>query len=172
MRSKKFSGCFSKLNCCDANSKTLAISQKNIKQTPREKCPNTEFFLVRIFLYSVQIQENTDKKKLRIWTLFKQWDATCGRILHEIALEKSAIKFSKIFSEVGICHSVICILFWTHSSDVYLPFTVWNVSKQGVFSGPYFPAFGLNTERSVVSLCIQSECRKICTRKNSVFGYF
>ena len=23
----------------------------------REKCPNTEFFLVRIFLYSVQIQE-------------------------------------------------------------------------------------------------------------------
>ena len=31
----------------------------------REKCPNTEFFLVRI-------QENTDQKKLRIWTLFKQ----------------------------------------------------------------------------------------------------
>ena len=40
----------------------------------REKCPNTEFFLVRIFLYSVQIQENTDQKKLRIhiWTLFTQ----------------------------------------------------------------------------------------------------
>ena len=31
----------------------------------REKCPNTEFFLVRIFLYS-------DQKKLRIWTLFAQ----------------------------------------------------------------------------------------------------
>ena len=31
-----------------------------------EKCPNTEFFLVRIFLYS-------DRKKLRIWTLFTQW---------------------------------------------------------------------------------------------------
>ena len=28
----------------------------------REKCPNTEFFLVRIFLYSVWIQENTDQK--------------------------------------------------------------------------------------------------------------
>ena len=37
--------------------------------------------------------------------------------------------------------------------------TVWNVSKYGVFSGPYFPAFGLNTE-------------KIRTRKNSVFGLF
>ena len=31
----------------------------------RKKCPNTEFFLIRI-------QENTDKKKLRIWTLFTQ----------------------------------------------------------------------------------------------------
>ena len=28
-----------------------------------------EIFLVRIFLYSVRIQENTDQKKLRIWTL-------------------------------------------------------------------------------------------------------
>ena len=45
----------------------------------REKCPNTEFFLVRIFCirpeygdlwskspYSVRIQENTDQKKLGI----------------------------------------------------------------------------------------------------------
>ena len=30
-----------------------------------EKCPNTEFFLVRIFPHS-------DQKKLRIWTLFTQ----------------------------------------------------------------------------------------------------
>ena len=28
----------------------------------REMCPNTELFLVRIFLYSVRIQENTDQK--------------------------------------------------------------------------------------------------------------
>ena len=31
----------------------------------RENCPNTEFFLVRI-------QENTDQKKICIWTLFMQ----------------------------------------------------------------------------------------------------
>ena len=37
--------------------------------TLRENCPKTEFFLVRIFLYSVRIQENTDQKKLRIWTV-------------------------------------------------------------------------------------------------------
>ena len=41
-----------------------------------KNCPNTEFFLVRIFLYSVRIQENTNQKKLRIWTLFTQ----CVRI--------------------------------------------------------------------------------------------
>ena len=51
-----------------------------------KKWPNTEFFLVRIFphsdwiqrdtsisLYSARMQENTDQKNLRIWTLFMQW---------------------------------------------------------------------------------------------------
>ena len=30
-------------------------------------------FLFRIFPYSVRMQENTDQKKLRIWTIFTQW---------------------------------------------------------------------------------------------------
>ena len=34
------------------------------------------------------------------------------------------------------------------------------MSKYGVFSGPYFLAFRLNTERYFVSLRIQSECGK------------
>ena len=52
--------------------------QKSRNQSPaltlREKFPNTEFFLVLIFLYSysVRIQENADQKKLRIWTLLTQ----------------------------------------------------------------------------------------------------
>ena len=33
------------------------------------------------------------------------------------------------------------------------------------FSRPYFPEFGLNTERYGVSLHIQSKCEKIRTRK-------
>ena len=34
-----------------------------------------------------------------------------------------------------------------------LTYTAWKVSKYGVFSGPYFPVFGLNTEiYSVFSL--------------------
>ena len=38
----------------------------------RENCPNTEFFLVCIFPHLDRIQENTDHKKLRIWTFFTQ----------------------------------------------------------------------------------------------------
>ena len=33
------------------------------------------------------------------------------------------------------------------------------------FSTPYFPTFGLNTERNSVSFCSQSKCGKIQTRK-------
>ena len=50
--------------------------------------------------------------------------------------------------------------------------TVWKVSKYGVFSGPYFPVFGLNAEIYGVNLPIQSKYGKIRTRKNSVFGHF
>ena len=50
--------------------------------------------------------------------------------------------------------------------------TAWKVSKYRVFSGPYFPAFGLNMERYRVSLRIQSEFWKIRTTKNSAFGHF
>ena len=57
-------------------------------------------------------------------------------------------------------------------SIIYVTYTAWKVSNYGLFSGPYFPAFGLNTERYSVSLHIQSECGKIRTRKNSVFGHF
>ena len=46
------------------------------------------------------------------------------------------------------------------------------VSKYGVFSGPYFPVFGLNTEIYSANLRIQSGYRKIRTRKNYVFGHF
>ena len=49
-------------------------------------------------------------------------------------------------------------------------FTAGKVPKYGVISGPYFPVFGLNTERYGVSLLIQFEYRRIWTRNNSVFG--
>ena len=48
--------------------------------------------------------------------------------------------------------------------------TAWKASIHGVFPGPYFLAFGLNTERYSVPLHIQPKCRKIPTRKSPVFG--
>ena len=51
-------------------------------------------------------------------------------------------------------------------------FTARKVSKYGVISGPYLPAFGLNTERYGVYLSNQSECEKIRTRNYAVFGHF
>ena len=55
---------------------------------------------------------------------------------------------------------------------MYYSFTAWKVSKYGVFSGPYFPVFGRNTEIYEVNLRIQSEYRKTRTTKNSIFGHF
>ena len=52
----------------------------------REKCPNTEFFLVRM-------QENTDQKKLRIWTLFMQgWESEIFR---------EFLKIIKVFKNIN-----------------------------------------------------------------------
>ena len=50
--------------------------------------------------------------------------------------------------------------------------TVRTLSKYGVFSGPYFPDLGVNTEIYVVNLRLQSEYGKIRTRKSTVFGHF
>ena len=46
--------------------------------------------------------------------------------------------------------------------------TAWKVSKYAVFSGPYLC---IRTEYGYL-LHIQSECRKIQARKNSIFGHF
>ena len=46
--------------------------------------------------------------------------------------------------------------------------TAWKVSIHEVFSGPCFPVFRLKTE----IYSVKSECRKIRSRKNSVFGQF
>ena len=46
------------------------------------------------------------------------------------------------------------------------------MTKYVVFSGSCFPEFKLNMEICEVNIRIQSEYRKILTRKNSVFGHF
>ena len=57
------------------------------------------------------------------------------------------------------------------SSIFACPFAAGEVSKEGVFSSLYFPAFKLNTKICGVNLCIQYEYRKIQIRNHSVFGH-
>ena len=45
-----------------SDSSLFKLLFKSFICTLREKCPNTEFFVVRIFLYSDWIQKNTDQK--------------------------------------------------------------------------------------------------------------
>ena len=60
---------------------------------------------------------------------------------------------------------------WNWLKGKALPYTVWKVSKYGVFSGPYFPILGPEKIPYLgVSLRVQSEYGKIQTRKN--FGHF
>ena len=53
--------------------------------------------------------------------------------------------------------------FWYHFNFYS---TVWKGPKYGVFSGPYFPAFRLNTEQNSVRMWENAD------QKNSVFGHF
>ena len=46
------------------------------------------------------------------------------------------------------------------------------MSKYRVFPGPYFPVFGLNTEIQGVNLGIQSQYRKMRTRKTPYLDTF
>ena len=58
-------------------------------------------------------------------------------------------------------------LIWHLSTPPLINHAAWHCVKRvsiRSYSGPNFPAFGLNTERYGVSLRIQSECGKIRTR--------
>ena len=82
-----------------------------------------------------------------------------------------------VFPKLRIAKDVVSRMskkphFRTPFDSQHVKGTAWKVSKWGVISGSYFPAFVLNTERHEVSLRIQSECGKIQTRKESVFRHF
>ena len=59
-------------------------------------------------------------------------------------------------------HSFIIV--WLGSKYIYYQHC-WKSNCILSFSGPYFPAFGFNTDIYSVKLRILSECRKIRTRK-------
>ena len=50
--------------------------------------------------------------------------------------------------------------------------TAWEVSKYGIFSGPYFPVFGMNTKIYFVNLRIPSEYKKTRPEKTPYLDTF
>ena len=74
----------------------------------REKCPNTEFFLIRICLYSAWIRVNTDQKKLLIWTRFTQCQCpirhTLVILLQIVVYFTFVCKNNRLMSEFQMLH--------------------------------------------------------------------
>ena len=68
---------------------------------------------------------------------------------------------SSFAKAVGAIHMLILSFFVNHNFS-WDRNTAWKLLKYGVFSGPYFSAFGLNTERdfvSVIALVLQVKFR-------------
>ena len=117
-------------------------------------------FYFRLIFSSHTNQSINSQLKSIYWLLY------LGKIgLKSFKIFLSSQKFFKLFQ-------VVTEAFNTTSWRITTLDTTWKVYKYGVFSGPYFHAFGLNMERYSVYLRIQFECGKIWARKNSVFGHF
>ena len=57
---------------------------------------------------------------------------------------------------------------WVEKLDITSKHCVKSV-RIWSFSGPHFPAFGLNTDIYFLNLCIQSKFGKMLTRKHPIF---
>ena len=87
-----------------------------------------------------------------------------ARVKNSLACMKNMLKSPCQVMRKTCGYIYICM--YIYQSNIN---TAWKESKYRVFPGPYFRAFGLNTEIYSVN---QSECGKICTTKNSIFGHF
>ena len=67
------------------------------------------------------------------------------KLYQRICDKKINLNYSILFLTANSRMFVFDILYT--NSWVWVIHTVWKVSKYGVISGPYFPTFGLNTER-------------------------
>ena len=80
----------------------------------REKCPNTEFFLVRIFLYSDWLQEIRANKKFVFGHFSRR-----APIKITIFLYSSGSKYDKILFTLCVCVCVcVCVYVCQYSSNV------------------------------------------------------
>ena len=101
------------------------------------------------------------KKLQYVFWLNSNWSK---KQVHEISVTVIGYGYLSGFAILMLSLVLKIFLLW---KDIHCV----KVSKYGVFSGPYFSVFRLNTGRYGVYLRIQSKCGKIWTRKSSVFGH-
>ena len=99
-----------------------------------------EFFLIHIFPYLYLIPENTDQKKLLIWTLFVQWLLLMNEI-HTLLVYHVGWIFSRWSTTVSImliiyiCHAKKQLINIMHNKTAKkLLTTVWQLSKLWVIA--------------------------------------
>ena len=96
----------------------------------------------------------------RCYAHYQGWDQIVRKRM-------STLPRSRGPSKIDWCSGLTIKKWWDPSSwDPLVPVTAWKVSKYGVFSGPYFPVFGLNTEIYSINLRIQPKYGEIRTRKS------
>ena len=89
-------------------------------------CIRTEYgYLLRKSLYLVRIQKSTDQKKLRIWTIFKQWYYDSPR-LYCYYFNCQISYYHSINSYYGSPMWLSFFKFYYHSQTNYLFFIYWN----------------------------------------------
>ena len=107
----------------------------------------------------------------RGWTIISKKNQTWGKKLYVV--RKSSLNYFYSSHQFLQFLQFSCFSHISLCSSVWFRDTAWKVSTYGVFSDPYFPALGLNTERYGVSLRIQSEwMRENKDENNSEYGHF
>ena len=93
-------------------------------------------------------------------------------MLHVLMLHYFGIALIDVALLIVECSLHSCCTSCSCNSCCFTICPAWELSKYRVISGPYFPAFGLHTERYEVYLRLQSKWGKMRIRNNSVFGHF
>ena len=127
------------------------------------------FFAQKVLLILPRRVKFTDQNKISK-TVY--WPRLCPQISKLVN-----VKWKKRKSITQVWYMVLARYFISLSIKIFLVLmevynTAGKLSKYGVFSGSYFPGFGLNTRIFSVNRGTQSEYREIRIRKNSVFGHF
>ena len=122
------------VNCCDITPEGSLEMVLSIEDSLREKCPNTEFFLVHIFLYSDWMRRFHEyrkiRKKLRILDTFHaviifgyQWSIS-EKILMEMVLSMMLSIEDASLTLLELARAIIHIRFFIMSNtNTNLP--VW-----------------------------------------------